>query len=154
MLGIFGNVQLRCSDHRKISPLTNETPFQNNNNNQQQQQQQQQQQNINSIEALRSRTTALAAQHQANSRKALLDEQRVREREESSQLMQLSLRMVLDIVDRRQEVASLDCTFYAAAILEFDFIIFSFVLFTFTSILAIVNSYIIYIYIFTLFQCN
>ena len=107
MLGIFGNVQLlRCSDHRKMSPLTNETPLKKNNNNNPQQQQK-----INTIEALRSRTTALAAQHKANSRKALLDEQRVREREESSQLMQLSLRMLLDIVDRREEVASLDRTF-------------------------------------------
>ena len=63
---------------------------------------------LSKIDELKQRTLSLSLQHEENSRKALLDEAIITSREESAQLMQLSLRMLLDVVDRQSEVAHLD----------------------------------------------
>ena len=63
---------------------------------------------LSKIDELKQRTHELSLQHEENSRKALLDEAIINSREESAQLMQLSLRMLLDVVDRQSEVAHLD----------------------------------------------
>jgi hypothetical protein len=60
------------------------------------------------IEELRKRTYTLQLQHEENSRKAKLNEEIVTSRETSAQLLQLSLRMLLDVVDRQAEVTHLD----------------------------------------------
>ena len=60
------------------------------------------------IERLRLRTQALHEAHRANSEKALADERLIREKDERAQLMQLSLRGLLDIVERQGEVADMD----------------------------------------------
>ena len=56
---------------------------------------------LSKIERLRRRTRALQAAHSANSQKALADERLIRDREDRAQLLQLSLRGLLDIVERR-----------------------------------------------------
>ncbi len=87
MLGIFGSPQLNVlrSDDRKMSPIGHTKLPQRKSTAINVDQSDE-----NKVEALRSRTTALAEQHKANSRKALRDEQRVKEAEESSQPTQLS----------------------------------------------------------------
>ena len=94
---MFGLIQLADrTDNRMISPLSPERP------------KIQIKTNLTKIERLQLRTKSLQAAHKANSAKAINDERKLRDADESAQLMQLSLRMLLDIVDRQHEVASLD----------------------------------------------
>jgi hypothetical protein len=95
---MFGLIQNATRlDERKNSPLTPGKP-----------KIKQKQIITTTVEVLQQRTAALQKQHFENSQKAIMDELKIRQRNESEQLMQLSLRMLLDIVDRQSEVASLD----------------------------------------------
>ena len=64
--------------------------------------------NNSSIEELQQRTLQLQEQSRANQATAELDEEIIQSQEQSAQLMQLSLRMFLDVVDRQTEVVRLD----------------------------------------------
>ena len=65
-------------------------------------------QSMTKIERLRLRTQALHELHSANSKKALADEKLIRDKDDRAQLLQLSLRGLLDIVERQGEVAEMD----------------------------------------------